>query len=73
MGNPRRATVEERLAAIEERLQKGGGRRGWSDRQEAAQQGAFEDLAAPFDFLEWLKNNWQAGIIIAVCLLILTR
>ncbi len=73
MGNPRRATVEERLAAIEERLQKGGGRRSWSEQQEAAQQNALEGITAPFNIFEWIKNNWQASIIIVICLMILTR
>ena len=73
MANPRRVSTQEQINTINERLQKGGGRRQWGAAQQAAQDSAFEALAAPLDIIEWIKTNWQAAIIIVVCLLILTR
>ena len=74
VGNPRRMASADLAEFIRQNQEKGkGGTRPWGEAQQAAQDSALEALAAPFDILAWLKNNWRAALIIAVCLLILTR
>lgn len=73
VGNPRRMSYTDKIAYIENNQNKRGSNRTWSDAQQAAQASALEALAAPFDILAWIRDNWQAAIIIAVSLVILTR
>ena len=74
MANPRRADYATQYEQWQQRFQKGkGGNRSWSEAQQEAQNNAFAALAAPFDLIAWLTENWQAAVVIVISLLILTR
>lgn len=73
VGNPRRMSYIDKLVFIQNNQNKRGSNRTWSPEQQAAQDNALDALGAPFDILAWIRDNWQAAIIIVVSLVILTR